>query len=123
MAALEERRDWLVVFDNAQVPADLAGMLPRGGGHVLITSRDPARGADRRAAGPGRVFPGPSRWHSWARGPGRDEPAATAELAEELGDLPLALAQAAAYIDTRAVTVSRLPGLVPGPGAGAQTAR
>ena len=36
---------------------------------------------------------------------GRDEPEAAAELAEELGDLPLALAQAAAYIDTRAVTV------------------
>ena len=40
-----------------------------------------------------------------ARSGTADEPAAAAELAEELGDLPLALAQAAAYIDTRAVTV------------------
>ena len=37
---------------------------------------------------------------------GREEPEAAAELAEELGDLPLALAQAAAYIDARAVTIS-----------------
>jgi hypothetical protein len=39
VAALGGRRDWLVVFDNAQAPADLAGMVPGGGGHVLITSR------------------------------------------------------------------------------------
>jgi hypothetical protein len=36
-----------------------------------------------------------------------DEPEAAAELAGELGDLPLALAQAAAYIDTRSMTVHR----------------
>ena len=42
VAALGSRRDWLVVFDNAQAPGDLAGMLPGGGGHVLITSRNRA---------------------------------------------------------------------------------
>ena len=31
-----------MVFDNAQRPGDLAGMLPGGGGHVLITSRNRA---------------------------------------------------------------------------------
>ena len=40
VAALGSRRDWLVVFDNARAPADLAGLLPGGGGHVLITSRN-----------------------------------------------------------------------------------
>jgi hypothetical protein len=40
VAALGSRRDWLVVFDNAQRPGDLAGMVPGGGGHVLITSRN-----------------------------------------------------------------------------------
>ncbi|HZI77052.1 MAG TPA: tetratricopeptide repeat protein, partial [Gemmatimonadales bacterium] len=38
---------------------------------------------------------------------GADEPKAAAELAVELGDLPLALAQAAAYIDTHSMTISR----------------
>ena len=44
-AALGElrRRDrWLLVFDNAEAPQDLAAWLPGGAGHVLITSR--ARG-------------------------------------------------------------------------------
>ena len=36
---------------------------------------------------------------------GRAEPDAAGDLAGELGDLPLALAQAAAYIDARAVTI------------------
>jgi tetratricopeptide (TPR) repeat protein len=41
-AALSElrRRDrWLLVFDNAESPGDLASWLPGGNGHVLITSR------------------------------------------------------------------------------------
>jgi hypothetical protein len=42
VGALRSRRDWLVVYDNAQRPGDLMGMLPGGGGHVLITSRNRA---------------------------------------------------------------------------------
>ena len=38
LAELRERGQWLLVFDNAQAPADITGWLP-GGGHVLITSR------------------------------------------------------------------------------------
>ena len=104
VAVLGLRQDWLVVFDNAQAPADLAGLLPGGAGHVLITSRN--RQWSRIAAhldleeftrAESVAFVG-------ARS-GREEPEAAAELAEELGDLPLALAQAAAYIDTRSVTV------------------
>jgi Tfp pilus assembly protein PilF len=104
VAALGARRDWLVVFDNAQTPADLTAMLPGGGGHVLITSRNRRWG--RIAAQLDlEVF---TRAESVAfvnARSGRDEPDAAAELAGELGDLPLALAQAAAYIDTRSVTV------------------
>jgi Tfp pilus assembly protein PilF len=102
--ALARRRDWLVVFDNAQKPDDLAGMLPPGGGHVLITSRN-------------RVWSGIAAQVDLAEfsrhesvefvreRSGADEPEAAAELAGELGDLPLALAQAAGYIDTRSMTV------------------
>ena len=105
VAALASRRDWLVVFDNAQVPGDLAGMLPGGGGHVLITSRNRAW-SGVAAQLDLEVF---SRAESMAflcKRSGRSEPEAAAELAAELGDLPLALAQAAAYIDARAVTIS-----------------
>jgi tetratricopeptide (TPR) repeat protein len=39
MARLHESERWLLVFDNAENPGDLAGWLPGGTGHVLITSR------------------------------------------------------------------------------------
>src|SRR6266540_2593776 len=42
LAALADRDGWLLVYDNARDPADLAGLLPaRGRGRVLITSRNP----------------------------------------------------------------------------------
>jgi hypothetical protein len=105
VAALGSRRKWLLVFDNAQAPHDLAGMLPSGSGHVLITSRN------REWSGvAGQLDLGEfSRAESVAflcKRSGRVEPEAAGELAGELGDLPLALAQAAAYIDARAATIS-----------------
>jgi tetratricopeptide (TPR) repeat protein len=39
MGRLHEMQRWLLVFDNAESPRDLAGWLPGGTGHVLITSR------------------------------------------------------------------------------------
>ena len=104
VAALRARRDWLVVFDNAQVPGDLAGMLPGGTGHVLITSRNRQWGRVAAQLDLEEFTRSESVAFVGARS-GRDEPEAAAELAQELGDLPLALAQAGAYIDTRAVTV------------------
>ena len=104
VAALGSRRDWLVVFDNAEAPADLAGMLPGGGGHVLITSRNRQWGRVASQVDLEEFTRAESVAFLGARS-GHDEPGAAAELAAELGDLPLALAQAAAYIDTRAVTV------------------
>ncbi|MCX5332705.1 FxSxx-COOH system tetratricopeptide repeat protein [Streptomyces sp. NBC_00140] len=38
---LRTRPRWLIVFDNAEEPADLTQHLPTGEGHVLITSRNP----------------------------------------------------------------------------------
>ena len=41
LGVLQQRRRWLLIFDNAEEPAALAGYLPGGKGHVLITSRNP----------------------------------------------------------------------------------
>lgn len=103
--ALKSRRDWLVVFDNAQVPGDLAGMLPAGGGHVLITSRNRAWSGIASQLDL-EEFTRAESVEFMCNRSGRPEPGAAGELAGELGDLPLALAQAAAYIDARAVTIS-----------------
>jgi Tfp pilus assembly protein PilF len=104
VATLASRQDWLVVFDNAQNPDDLAGMLPGGAGHVLITSRNPVW-SGIAAQVDLRKF---SRSESvkFVRQRSRsDELADAGELADELVDLPLALEQAAAYIDTRSMTI------------------
>src|SRR4051794_23905396 len=45
LAELRRRDRWLLVFDNADRPADIAAFRPGGAGHVLITSRSPGWGA------------------------------------------------------------------------------
>ena len=104
LGALRERERWLLIFDNAGEPAALASYLPGGSGQVMITSRNPA-------------------WHDLASPVqvdvfDRDEsitllrrrvPQLTEKqagrIAEALGDLPLALAQAAAYLNDTATPV------------------
>ncbi|MFF7185586.1 FxSxx-COOH system tetratricopeptide repeat protein [Streptomyces sp. NPDC008222] len=96
---LATRDRWLIILDNADDPAGIASLLPSGAGHVLITSRNPA-------------------WQGLARGVSLDVfsradsrgylaehiPALALEeadtLARELGDLPLALAQATGVISS-----------------------
>jgi len=102
--ALASLPDWLLVFDNAQNPDDLAGMLPGGGGHVLITSRNRVWGGIATQVDLGE-FSRPESVKFLRERSKSDEPEAAAELADELGDLPLALAQAAAYVDTRSMTI------------------
>jgi hypothetical protein len=94
---LHQRGRWLLVFDNAENPADLAGWLPGGAGHVLITSR--AR-AWAEIAAPVEVDV-LARAESAALLAGRVPGLGAAEadrLAARLGDLPLAVAQAAGFM-------------------------
>lgn len=83
-------RRWLLVYDDADDPAELSRYWPRGGGHVLITSRNPAWSA---LAVPFRL-PVLSRAESVEflrrSTAGRDH-ARLARLAALVGDLPLAL--------------------------------
>lgn len=95
---LRRRQRWLLVFDNAEQAEDLQPILPGGVGHVLITTR---RGGFR-AVGAVLELDVIDRAEAVSllcrRAPqvGKDEANA---LAEQLGDLPLALEQAAAYLD------------------------
>ncbi len=104
LGMLRDRDRWLLIFDNAEEPSALAGYLPGGGGQVVITSRNPS-------------------WHELATPVGVDVfdrsesitllrrrvPQLTEGeagwVAEALGDLPLALAQAGAYLADTATGV------------------
>ena len=96
LGELRERGRWLLVFDNAEDPADIAGWLP-GSGHVLITSRE-RRWAEVAAPVEVDVL---ARAESVAilrdRVAGLGEADASG-LAAELGDLPLAIAQTAGFM-------------------------
>ncbi|WP_326641509.1 FxSxx-COOH system tetratricopeptide repeat protein [Streptosporangium sp. NBC_01755] len=87
---------WLLVFDNAEQPEDVNDIIPRGPGHVLITSRSHAWQSVVDTV-PVDVF---SRAESIdflsKRVPRSTSLDDRNLLAEQLGDLPLALEQAGA---------------------------
>jgi hypothetical protein len=105
-------RTWLIVLDDLVDPADVSGLWPDGpNGHVVVTTR--RRDAVLSAApGRGRIDLGPfdrvqARRYLGARLESSSTPEVTREvdeLAADLGYLPLALAQAAAYILDRGET-------------------
>lgn len=101
---LGKHQGWLLIFDNARDAKSIRNYLPESsGGHVLITSRNQEW----------KTFCKPLSVEVWNRNEaiaflhkrtGQTDEQAADELAEALGDLPLALEQAAAYIDTRTKT-------------------
>jgi TIR domain/NB-ARC domain len=95
---LRQRDRWLLIFDNVPERQQLAPYLPQGDGHVLITSQSPVWGG---AARPVKVstFTRAESLTFLAQRTGLQDEANADALAEELGDLPLALEQAAAYLE------------------------
>jgi tetratricopeptide (TPR) repeat protein len=104
---LEQNEDWLLVFDNATNAESLEKYTPKGGGHVLITSR--ARGGFGRTE---------LRLEVWDEGTAvrylldrlsdtkeEDKENRAKRLAKALGYLPLALSQAASYMKRKVVSL------------------
>ncbi len=99
----ERHGSWILVFDNAADPDLLRRYLPRDGrGHVLITSRRHDWG--RIGSSPVRPF---ERTESVEFLDQRADGKSSDELAEVLGDLPLALEQALAYMRETALSTER----------------
>jgi hypothetical protein len=98
MAELRGRGRWLLVFDNAGTPQDLARWLPGGTtGHVLITSR--TRGWQEIAAAVEVDVLTRAESAAILRARVSGLAATDADqLAEHLGDLALGVVQAAAYL-------------------------
>ena len=103
---LERHGDWLLILDDARDPSECSAYIPRATtGHILVTSRNPNW---RDSADPFRIGP-------LARGEAteflqkrtrQNDLQAIASLCHALGDLPLALEQAAAYIETAGVSIA-----------------
>jgi hypothetical protein len=112
-AALARRDDWLLIFDNVPEPAVIAGMVPpAGGGQVLITSRYafwPGGQAVEVPVLDREVAAGFLLARTGAAG--AEEEQAAGELADELGGLPLALEQAAAYMESTGRSIGQYLGL------------
>src|SRR4051794_32884091 len=98
LAELRHWDRWLLLFDNAERPADVAGYRPGGAGHVLITSRYPGWSALGGRLEVDVLTRAETVALLCARIPALGEELAD-ELAAELGDLPLAAAQAAGYLE------------------------
>ncbi|MEV4771422.1 FxSxx-COOH system tetratricopeptide repeat protein, partial [Micromonospora humida] len=94
---LRSRDRWLLIFDNAERPDDLRPWLPDGEGHVLVTSRTTAWGQLARTLELD-VLPRLEAVELLTLRLARISATEAGHLAEELGDLPLALAQAASYL-------------------------
>jgi tetratricopeptide (TPR) repeat protein len=101
--ALGQRDRWLLIYDNAQTPADLKGLRPpAGAGQVLVTSRNPAWGGVATTMAVD-VFSRDQAVTFLAQRTGSADHATLGRLAGVLGDLPLALEQAAAYLEETAI--------------------
>ena len=98
LTELGDRSRWLLIFDNADHAADIAGYRPRGTGHVLVTSRAPGWGALGGRIEVDMLDRSDTVALLRARIPEMTIETAD-KLAAELGDLPLAAAQAAGYLE------------------------
>ncbi|MFG2431939.1 FxSxx-COOH system tetratricopeptide repeat protein [Streptomyces sp. NPDC048590] len=96
---------WLLVFDNADDPERLRRYFPQGGsGHILVTSRNQAWSQHGDALPVDVFLREESVEHLQRRAPGLSAEDA-AQVATAVGDLPLAVEQAAAWIAETATPV------------------
>jgi len=103
LGELGQRGRWLLVFDNAEDPADIRAWLPGGDGHVLITSREHGWAEIAAPVEVDVLARAESVTILHNRVPGLSE-ADTDQLAAQLGDLPLAIAQAAGFMAETGMT-------------------
>lgn len=103
---LERNKRWLLVFDNAKDPEDIEEFLPKcSGGDIIITSRNPNWGSMANTI-PIDVFKRSESLEFIQKRTGQPQDENTKTLAEITGDLPLALEQAGAYIETSGTSLS-----------------
>ena len=111
LGELRERSAWLLVFDNAEDPEDIAEWLPGGSGDVLITSRTAAWHDIAVPVGVGVLDRTESAaiLRGWVDGLSETD---AGLIAGAVGDLPLALAQAAGFMAQTGMSATEYAGLL-----------
>ncbi|MFG6194843.1 FxSxx-COOH system tetratricopeptide repeat protein [Nonomuraea sp. JJY05] len=108
---------WLLIYDNVESANAVQHYLPSGGGHVIITTRDRhwRRAMDLDGIEVGEFLPDETvkffhRRVTALADPGRsgsvEAEADAKELANQLGNLPLAAEHAAAYLNETGTSIS-----------------
>lgn len=99
-------RRWLLILDNADDPSVLADSLPaHASGHVLITSKTPASTTSVALLEVG-VFQREQAMALLAKRVPGLSPEDNYRVAQELGDLPLAIEQAGAWLSATSMPVA-----------------
>jgi Tfp pilus assembly protein PilF len=102
---LEHQESWLLILDNAPKPAAIQAYLPRTThGHLIITSRHFGWGGTARALTV-PVLPREEAIMLLMDVTQQADRETAGVIAQTLGDLPLALAQAAAYIEATGMSL------------------
>ena len=105
LGALRDRTRWLLIYDNAEDPVALVRYLPGGGGHVVITSRNP--GWEELAVPlPVEVFDRDESIGLLRSRVPRLSEGDAGRVATALGDLPLAVSQASVYLAETGMAVA-----------------
>ena len=103
---LGQNQKWLLIFDNAPEPNVVKRFLPQGGGgHVIITSRNPNWGNVAKLLQV-EVFEPNEAVEFILKRTSQSDKASAKSLAEETGFLPLALEQVGAYMEETGVSLS-----------------
>lgn len=106
------RRPWLLIYDNAEEPTDLAGLTPTGPGHLLLTSGNRVWSTSGAEVVEVDVLSRPESVELIRRRGGDISDPRADLLAERLGDLPLALEQAAVWHAETGMPVDEYVGLL-----------
>ncbi|WBB56675.1 FxSxx-COOH system tetratricopeptide repeat protein [Verrucosispora sp. WMMD573] len=92
-------RRWLLILDNADEPTELLDLIPHGPGHILVTTRNRAWARPARMLEVG-AFDREESLALLRRRAGHLADGDADLIADRLGDLPLAIEQAGAWLAT-----------------------
>ncbi len=94
----DQAKRWLLIFDNADEPAEIRRYFPGGSGHILVTSRNQAWSTHAEALTMDVFTRGESIDHLTRRTDGALSRHDADAVAEAVGDLPLAVEVAGAWL-------------------------